>query len=68
MKTLKFAILPLAMFALISCSNGNPSHQEMELVEHVCTDKCENEHHMYAHGEKGHVCSPVCKRIREKKS
>jgi len=68
MKTLKIALLPLAFIALMSCGNGNPEvKQEMQLAEHVCNSKCVDETHMYLHGEKGHICSPACKRIREKK-
>ena len=68
MKTLKFALLPLAFITMMSCGSGNPEmNKNMQLVEHVCTDQCLGETHLYAHGEKGHICSPACKRIRDKK-
>lgn len=31
------------------------------LKDHVCTDACKNESHVYAHGEKGHTCTEDCK-------
>lgn len=30
------------------------------LKEHVCTDKCKDGAHLYAHGEKGHGCTEEC--------
>jgi predicted ester cyclase len=37
-------------------------------AEHVCTDKCKDGNHVYAHGEKGHVCTEECHKMMEKKS
>lgn len=31
--------------------------------EHVCTDKCKDGTHLYAHGEKGHTCTDECKKM-----
>lgn len=31
--------------------------------EHVCTDKCKDGTHLYAHGEKGHTCTEECKKM-----
>lgn len=31
--------------------------------EHVCSDKCKDGTHVYAHGEKGHTCSDECKKM-----
>lgn len=39
----------------------------MELVEHVCSEECQGSEHEYAHGEKGHECTPQCKYMREKR-
>lgn len=30
------------------------------LKDHVCTDACKNGNHVYAHGEKEHVCDNTC--------
>ena len=36
--------------------------QTVELKDHVCTDACHTSGHcVYAHGEKGHVCTADCK-------
>jgi hypothetical protein len=35
---------------------------EMPMKDHVCTSACKDGQHMYAHGEKGHVCGPECKK------
>ncbi|MEQ1676475.1 MAG: hypothetical protein ABL876_07235 [Chitinophagaceae bacterium] len=28
--------------------------------DHVCTEKCKDGTHLYAHGEKGHTCTEAC--------
>lgn len=33
---------------------------KMELKDHACTTACEDGQHLYAHGEKGHVCTAGC--------
>jgi len=40
--------------------------QKMELKEHHCTSACKDGKHMYAHGEKGHVCTKACKKMMKK--
>ncbi|MBP6313417.1 MAG: ester cyclase [Flavobacteriales bacterium] len=35
--------------------------------EHVCSDKCKGDKHLYAHGEKGHECAEECKKVMESK-
>ncbi len=32
----------------------------MAAVAHVCTDKCTEGNHMYAHNEVGHTCTEAC--------
>ena len=40
----------------------------MEMKDHVCTQECHDAgHHVYAHGEKGHVCSDECKKMHSEK-
>jgi hypothetical protein len=34
--------------------------EQMQLKDHVCTTACSNGNHVYAHGEKGHVCTKEC--------
>ena len=33
----------------------------VQLKDHVCNGACKDGKHVYAHGEKGHVCTPECK-------
>jgi hypothetical protein len=33
-----------------------------KLKKHQCTTACTRDHHVYAHGEKGHVCTDACKK------
>lgn len=37
--------------------------EKMAMKEHVCTSACKDGKHVYAHGEKGHVCGPECKKM-----
>ena len=37
------------------------------LKDHKCTAACKNGKHMYAHGEKAHVCGEACKKMMDKK-
>lgn len=41
---------------------GKMESKEM-MKEHTCTQACHDAgKHIYAHGEKGHVCTPQCKK------
>jgi hypothetical protein len=40
--------------------------EQMAMKDHVCTDKCKDGKHVYAHGEKGHVCGEECKKMMNK--
>ncbi|MBI3502279.1 MAG: hypothetical protein HY063_10845 [Bacteroidetes bacterium] len=40
--------------------------KKMEMKDHVCTSACKDGKHVYAHGEKGHVCGPECKKMMNK--
>lgn len=36
--------------------------------KHHCTEACKKEgHHVYAHGEKGHVCTAACEKTDKPK-
>lgn len=37
-----------------------PAAAAAELKDHVCSDKCEDGNHFYAHGEIGHICTDEC--------
>ena len=37
--------------------------EKMKPKDHVCTQACHDSgKHVYAHGEKGHVCTSTCKK------
>lgn len=37
--------------------------EKVKLKEHACTQACHDSgKHVYAHGEKGHVCTSACKK------
>lgn len=42
-------------------SKSKPKTEQTQLKDHVCTAACQNGNHVYAHGEKGHVCTDACK-------
>lgn len=44
-----------------SAPADNKSGEMASEKEHVCTDKCKDGNHVYAHGEKGHTCTAECK-------
>lgn len=68
MKHLFLAIaIILAMTALSADAQTTPKKSkmhkgkmEMKLKEHTCTSACVDGKHVYAHGEKGHVCGDMC--------
>lgn len=56
MKKIIFSAFLLAgLFLNVSAQN--------KLKKHHCTEACANGKHMYAHGEKGHVCGDDCKKM-----
>ena len=40
--------------------------KQAKLKDHVCTAACKEGKHVYAHGEKGHVCGDDCKKAMKK--
>ena len=39
---------------------------KMAMKDHKCTKACKDSKHVYAHGEKGHVCGDACKKTEKK--
>lgn len=60
----------MSMMSQLGMFDGEGHGQEEMAMdkEHVCTKACVGDKHVYAHGEKGHVCGEECIRMREKKS
>ena len=53
-------IAALFIFAL-TFFGVNESQAEGKLKKHECTIECTAGHHVYKHGEEGHVCTDSCK-------
>jgi hypothetical protein len=69
MRTVKHiaaAILIAVSVAGQSYAQDAKQDTKMELKEHKCTSACKNGKHVYAHGEKGHVCTKECKKMMKK--
>lgn len=76
MKKILTVMAAAALFLSVACNNekkddkaktNEPAKTDMtgkedpaKLADHVCTDKCKDGNHVYAHGEKGHVCTAKC--------
>lgn len=63
-------IAAIVGFALVA--NAQTTKQESkkektktEMKDHVCTSACKDGQHMYAHGEKGHVCGKACNKKKK---
>lgn len=69
MKSMKTFAAILLMTGFISTGAfAQQKEQKKEtLKEHKCTKACTKDKHVYAHGEKGHVCGDACKKMMEKK-
>jgi len=63
---LKYGILIVLVCAFTGCSSD--TEIRVDVAEHQCTIACVGDEHTYNHGEEGHVCSPVCERIRSNKN
>ena len=77
MKKIFFSLLVIGAVSFAACNNSkksdkdgtktesapadNKSGEMASEKEHVCTDKCKDGNHVYAHGEKGHTCTAECK-------
>jgi hypothetical protein len=70
MKTVKTIAASLLMFSLVMTAPvmaQKDTKKEM-LKEHKCTKACTKDKHVYAHGEKGHVCGDACKKMMKGKA
>ena len=66
-KVKQIAAALLLAVAITNVSYGQEKQDtKMEMKEHKCTSACKNGHHVYAHGEKGHVCTKACKKMMKK--
>jgi len=77
MKKIFFSFLILAAISLTACKDNKKADEAKtpEKTEeakpavvandkdHVCTDKCKDGNHIYAHGEKGHTCTEACAKM-----
>jgi len=50
---------PAEVPAAVEAPETTPT-EEVQYVEHVCSDKCTAEGCYHAHGEKDHVCDESC--------
>ena len=67
MKTVKTFAAVLLLTGILSTGSFAQTEKKMELKEHKCTAACTKKKHVYAHGEKGHVCTDACKKMMDKK-
>lgn len=52
-------LLGATSFLTVMASDGG------KLKKHHCTEACKKEgHHVYVHGEKGHVCTAACQKTK----
>lgn len=66
---ISFATLILATLSLAAMAQDKKqeaakakTEKKMKKKAHVCTQTCHDSgKHVYAHGEKGHVCTSACK-------
>jgi uncharacterized alpha/beta hydrolase family protein len=59
-----FVSISFAANAQTTTKKEKKEAPKTELKEHVCTDACHATGHcVYAHGEKGHVCTEDCKKM-----
>ncbi len=64
MKTVKtFAAVLLMTGFLSTGAMAQTAPKKEALKEHKCTKACTKTKHVYAHGEKGHVCDDACKKM-----
>lgn len=58
-------IFAVAVYAQNATAKPEKSKQskEMGMKDHLCTSTCKDGKHLYAHGEKGHVCGEECKKM-----
>jgi hypothetical protein len=59
---LLFGLFTTGAFANVNFDNQQKKKRKTQttMKAHVCTAACKDGKHVYAHGEKGHVCGPEC--------
>jgi len=70
---MRTTILLLLGLGLVACGGGSSTDAAKAgtatdaLAEHTCTHSCVGGSHLYARGEKGHVCDPRCAYVKAKR-
>ncbi len=64
---LLFAGSLLALTVITQPATAQQKKDSTALKTHHCTAACKNGKHVYAHGEKGHVCGDACKKAEKSK-
>jgi len=59
---MKQLLMVLAIIGGLSFSSAANYHTVDKPGKHHCTAACTKDKHVYAHGEKGHVCKYACKK------
>jgi hypothetical protein len=60
---MKKVFLGICLLGAVTLVNARPLDGGGKLKKHHCTEACKKEgHHVYAHGEKGHVCTAACEK------
>ena len=63
---MKQFLLAIVMIMGISIgANAQTATKKVKATKHHCTAACANGKHMYAHGEKGHVCTAECMKMEK---
>jgi hypothetical protein len=60
MKQLLMAVAIMGGLSFTTLAANNDTNTKPK--KHHCTAACTNGKHVYAHGEKGHVCTDACKK------
>lgn len=63
----KFLFASFMILAISIGANAQTTNKKAKPTKHVCTAACIDGKHIYAHGEKGHVCTADCKKMEEEK-
>ncbi|HWY34097.1 MAG TPA: hypothetical protein VNX68_05585 [Nitrosopumilaceae archaeon] len=61
---MKQMFMALTIITGMSVAAMSQSPNQEKLKKHHCTAACTKGKHVYAHGEKGHVCTDACKKAK----
>ena len=68
MKTIAASLLMGSFLIMSAPTMAQQKDTKKEVLkEHKCTKACTKDKHVYAHGEKGHVCGDACKKMMKGK-